>query len=84
MFIFLFLIIGLHVWTPAVITEVSIIAAELTIPTGIPTKEAKTGMEINPVTVEAKKTKCSVHIKILQIFLRFLLINSYWFLSSMK
>ena len=45
---------------PAVITQSFIVAAELAIPTGIPTKEAKVKMERHPVTAEAKISKWSV------------------------
>ena len=34
--------------------------AELVIPIGIPTKEAKAEMETHPVVVEPKLTKCSI------------------------
>ena len=45
---------------PAVITEIIIVTAELAIPTGIPTKEAKAYIETHPVIVEAKTSKYSV------------------------
>ena len=44
----------------AVITQILIVAAELAIPTGIPTKEAKAEIKIHPVTVKAKISKYSV------------------------
>ena len=44
-----------------VLQEFYIAAAELTIPTGIPFKEAKAEMETHPVTVETKiSSKCLV------------------------
>ena len=48
-----------------VIIQVFIVAAELAIPTGISTKEAKAEMETHPVTVEAKISKCSVWFEVL-------------------
>ena len=83
MFLFLFLIIGLYFSIPAVITQIFIVA-ELAIPTGIPTKEAKAEIETHPVSEEAKISKCWVQFKMLQFFLCFLLINSFCFISSMK
>ena len=47
--------------------EVFIVITELTKPAGIPTKEAKAEIEIYPVTVQAKISKCSIQSKILQI-----------------
>ena len=52
--------IDLYFLIPTVIAQIFIVAAELAIPTGIATKEAKPKIEINPVTVEAKISKCSV------------------------
>ena len=40
--------------------QIFITAAELAIPTGIPTKEAKLKIEIYPVTAVAKIKKCSL------------------------
>ena len=51
---FYFLIIDLYFLMSAVITKNFIVAAELLITTGIPIKEAKTEIETNLVTVEAK------------------------------
>ena len=59
MFLF-FLIIGLYFLITPLIAKIFIPTAELAIPTGIPTKEAKSEMETHPVTVEAKISKCSV------------------------
>ena len=47
-----FLIIDLYFLIPAVITQVFHPFAELVIPIGIPTKEAKSQMETHPVLVE--------------------------------
>ena len=69
MFFSSFLIIE-FIFIPAGITQIFIAAAELVIPTVIPTKEAK--VERHPVTVEAKISKCSVEFKILQAILGFL------------
>ena len=56
-FFFFALIFDLDFLTPAVITQIVIVAAELAIPTGIPVKEAKVKMETPPATVEAKLNK---------------------------
>ena len=45
---------------PAVIAQIFNLIAELVIPIGIPTKEAKAEMETHPVIVEAKIRKCSI------------------------
>ena len=80
MFLFLFL----KYFYPAVITQIFIVVAELTIPAGIPTKEVKSEIEADPVTEEAKINKGSVKFKILQTFLCFLLAYSFCLISSMK
>ena len=56
----LFLIIDLYFQILAVITQIITPIAELVIPTGIPTKEAKAEMETHPVPVETKISKCSI------------------------
>ena len=43
---------------PAVIAQIFIVAAELLIPLGMPIKDANTDIETEPVTVEAKISKC--------------------------
>ena len=53
-FLLLFLIIDLHFLIPAVIAQIFNPTAELAIPAGILTKEAKAEIEIHPVTVEVK------------------------------
>ena len=50
---FFFLIIDLHFLIPGAIAQTFNPIAELTIPIGIPTKEAKAQMETYPVIVEA-------------------------------
>ena len=55
--------------------EIFIVIAEIAIPTGIPTKEARAEIEAYPVTVEGRISKCSIQFKMLQTFLCFLLIN---------
>ena len=45
---------------PAVIAQVFNHIAELVIPIGIPTKDAKAGTEAHPVLVEAKIRKSSI------------------------
>ena len=59
-FFFFFLIIDLHFLIPAVIAETFIVVAELAIPTGISTKEAKAEIETHPITVEVRISKYSV------------------------
>ena len=51
-FFFFFSIIDLYFLIPT---------AELIIPIGIPTKEAKAEMEMHPVTVEINISKCSIN-----------------------
>ena len=53
-FFLFFLFIDLHFITPAVITQIFNPVAELVIPIGLPTKEAKAEMETHPVIVESK------------------------------
>ena len=53
-FFFFFLVINLHFLIPVVVPEFFIATAELIIPIGIPTKEAKPEMETHPVIAEAK------------------------------
>ena len=53
-----FLFIDLYFLIPAVITQMFNPIAELIIPIGFPTKEAKVEMEIHPVTVEIKISEC--------------------------
>ena len=83
-FFFFFLIFDLYFLIPAVITQIFDLISEIVIPIGIPTKEGKTEMEAHPVTAEIKTSKCSISLKTLQTFLCFLLINSFWFISSVK
>ena len=59
-FFFFFLITDLHFLIPAVIAQILNPIAELVIPTGTPSEEAKAEVEIHPVIVEAKKRKCSI------------------------
>ena len=60
MLLFVFLIIDLYFLIPAVITQIFNPIAELVIPTGISTKEAKAEMETHPVTAEIKISKFSI------------------------
>ena len=53
-----FLFIDLYFLIPVVITQMFNPIAELIIPIGFPTKEAKVEMEIHPVTVEIKISEC--------------------------
>ena len=59
-FFFFILIIDLYFLIPAFIAQIFNPIAELIIPIGIPTKEAKEEMETHPVIAEAKIRKCSV------------------------
>ena len=68
-FFFFFLKIKLHVLILVLITQMFIVVAEMAVPTGITTKEAKTEIETYPVTMEAKISECSVWFNILQTFL---------------
>ena len=81
-FFFFFLITDFLI--SAVIAQIFNPIAELVISIGIPIKEVKAEIEINPVIVEAKIRKCSTQFRVVQIFLCFLLINSFRFISSMK
>ena len=54
----LFLIIDLYFPIPVVIGQVFHSTAELTIPIGIPTKEAKTENEILPEIADTKINQC--------------------------
>ena len=60
MLLFLFITIDLYFIIPAVITKIFNPIAELIIPIGIPTKESKAEMEMHPVTVQIKISKCSI------------------------
>ena len=59
-FFFFFLIIDLYFLIPEVITQIANPITELVIPIGIPTKEAKAGMETYQVIVETKIINCSI------------------------
>ena len=59
-FFFFFLISDLYFLIPAAIAQIFNPIAELVIPTGIPSKEAKAEIEIHPVMVEAKIRKFSI------------------------
>ena len=54
---FFFLIIHLYFLNPAVITQIFNPIAEVVIPIGTQTKEAKAEMEIHTLTVEVEKSK---------------------------
>ena len=57
---FFILIIDLYSLIPAVIAQIFHAIAELVVPIGIPSNEAKAKIEIRPVVAEAKVRKCSV------------------------
>ena len=54
------LIIDLYFSIPAIIAQIFISTAELLIPVGIPTKEAKEKLETHPLIAETKIRKCSM------------------------
>ena len=56
-FFFFFLIIDLYVLIPAAIAQIFNPIAELVIPIGMSSKEAKAEIEIHPVIAEAKIRK---------------------------
>ena len=58
-FFFFFFIIDLYFLIPAVLAQIYIPTAELSISTGIATNEANTEIEAQPVTAETKISKCS-------------------------
>ena len=76
--------IDIYFLIPAVNAKNFIATAELAVPMWIQTKEATAEIEVHPVTADAKISKCSIQLKILQTFLCILLINSFWFISSIK
>ena len=57
---FFFMIIALHFLVPAAIAQKFHPIAELVIPEGIPSKEAKAEIEIYLIVVESKIRKCSI------------------------
>ena len=59
-FVFFFLIIDLYFLIPAVIAQIFHKIAELVIPTGIPTKEAKIETKTHPVIVVDTISKRSI------------------------
>ena len=58
-FLFFYFMIDLYFLIPAVIAQFLIPTADLLIPTGTPTNEENAEIEIQPVTVETKISKCS-------------------------
>ena len=69
---------------PAVIAQIFNPSVELVNPLEIPSKEAKTEINIHPVTAEAKIRKCSIKFRVAQTFLSLLLINLFCSVSSAK
>ena len=57
---FFFLIIDVYFLIPVVIAQIFNPIVELIIRTGIPTKGAKSEMEIEPVIIEIAVSKCSM------------------------
>ena len=70
-FLLLFLIVDLYFLIPAVFAPVFNPTAELTMPIGIPAREAKTKIETHPVTTKAKINKCLTYFKAFQTFFCF-------------
>ena len=65
---FFSLIIDLYILIPEVIVQVFNPNAEIVIPIGIPSKEAKTEIEIHSITTEAKIRECSIECSIAQTY----------------
>ena len=63
-FLFFFLTIDLNLLIIAVAAQIFILIPKPTIPTGIITKKAKAEIEMQPITVEAEITKCSIVLQI--------------------
>ena len=59
-FLFFFLIIYLYFFIPAAFVQISNLIAELVVPIGIPSKEAKAKVQMHPVIVKAKTKKSSI------------------------
>ena len=68
MILFLFLIIDLYFLFPVSITQRFNPIPELLTPIGIPSKEAKEEIEIDPVIAEAKKKRCSIEFRAIRIY----------------
>ena len=83
-FFFLFLVIDLKFLVLAVISKIFNPIAELVVPIGIPSKEAKAEIEIHRVAGEAKIRKCSILFRVVQPLQYFLFINSFCSISSSK
>ena len=81
MLLFFFLIIDLYFLILTVIAQIVNPFAELVIPIGIHTKEEKGEMETHPVIVEGN---IRIKFRVVEIFLCFLLINLFLFISSIK
>ena len=62
MLLLFFLIIDLYLLIPAVIAQIFIPTEKLVRPTGIAPNEANAEIETQPVTVEAKISKCSKNL----------------------
>ena len=81
---FFFVIIDFYALIPAVIAQIFNPTAELVLAIEIPTKEAKAETETHPEITEAKISICSIYSKAIQASLCFLLIRSFWLISSKK
>ena len=80
----LFLFIDLYFSIPAVIAQNFNPIAGLVIPKGVPSKKAKTEIEIHRVIAEAEIRKCLILVRVVHTFLSFVLVNSFYSLSSRK
>ena len=78
-----FLITDLYFIIPAVTAQIFIPIAETRIPIGMPIKEANAEMETHPVIVEIKRS-VQYNLELYKSFCAFLLINSFWFISSVN
>ena len=68
MFLLFSLIIDWYFLIPRIIAHVFNLIAELVILIQMPIKEAKAGIEIQPVTAQAKIKKCSIWFKLYSFF----------------
>ena len=84
MVLFRFLNYWLKFFIRAPVAQIFNPIAELVIPIGIPSKEAKVEIEIHQVIVKAKIRKCSIKFRVVQTFLCLLLINLLCSISSRK
>ena len=70
-FFFFSLIIDLYFLIPAAIAQSFNPIAKLVVPIGIPSKEAKTEIEIHPAIAQAKIRKFSIQFRVVKHFCAF-------------